>query len=101
MAMSQDQLKMYLTKAFPNAVIEIKDLAGDNDHFAATITSSVFQGKTRIQQHKMVFDALTGFTDIASTREFNNQMATTIIVLKEWAEKNKETIGFVAPINTY
>ena len=60
MAMSQDQLKMYLTKAFPNAVIEIKDLAGDNDHFAAMITSSVFQGKTRIQQHKMVFDALEG-----------------------------------------
>ncbi|MFT3683166.1 MAG: OmpA family protein [Ferruginibacter sp.] len=42
---------------------------------------------------KMVFDALTGFTDIASTREFNNQMATTIIVLKEWAEKNKETMS--------
>jgi OmpA-OmpF porin, OOP family len=42
---------------------------------------------------KMVFDALTGFTDIASTREFNNQMATTIIVLKEWADKNKQTVS--------
>lgn len=60
MAMSQDQLKMYLKKAFPNAAIDIKDLAGDNDHFAATITSCAFQGKTRVQQHQMVFDALEG-----------------------------------------
>jgi len=60
MAMSQDQLKIYLLKAFPDAVIDIKDLAGDNDHFAATVTSSAFHGKSRIQQHKMVFDALEG-----------------------------------------
>ncbi len=60
MAMSQDQLKMYLHKAFPDAVIDIKDLAGDNDHFSATVTSSAFHGKTRIQQHQMVFDALEG-----------------------------------------
>lgn len=60
MAMSQNQLKTYLEKAFPDAVIDIKDLAGDNDHFAATITSHAFQGKTRIQQHQMVFNALEG-----------------------------------------
>jgi outer membrane protein OmpA-like peptidoglycan-associated protein len=41
---------------------------------------------------KMVFDALTGYTDVVSTREFNNQMATTIIFLKQWAERNKETV---------
>ena len=41
---------------------------------------------------KMVFDALTGYTDVISTREFNNQMATSIIVLKQWAERNKETV---------
>ncbi|GAO42118.1 OmpA family protein [Flavihumibacter petaseus] len=41
---------------------------------------------------KMVFDALTGFTDVVSTKEFNNQMATSIIVLKQWAEQNKETV---------
>jgi outer membrane protein OmpA-like peptidoglycan-associated protein len=40
----------------------------------------------------MVFDALTGFTDIVSTREFNNQMATSVIVLKQWADRNKETV---------
>lgn len=42
---------------------------------------------------KMVFDALSGFTDIVSTREFNNQMATTIIAVKEWAEANASTVS--------
>ena len=42
---------------------------------------------------KMVFDALTGFTDIVSTREFNNQMATTIVMLGQWAEKNKDIVS--------
>ncbi|HMQ48753.1 MAG TPA: OmpA family protein [Saprospiraceae bacterium] len=41
---------------------------------------------------KMVFDALNGFTDIVSTREFNNQMATTVIAVKEWAEANPEIV---------
>ena len=42
---------------------------------------------------KMIFDALTGFTDVISTKEFNNQMATTILFLKQWAEKNKELVS--------
>lgn len=41
---------------------------------------------------KMVFDALSGFTDIISTKEFNNQMAVTVIFLKQWAEKNKDQV---------
>lgn len=41
---------------------------------------------------KMVFDALSGFTDVVSTKEFNNQMATTLIFVKQWADKNKETV---------
>ncbi len=42
---------------------------------------------------KMVFDALSGFTDVISTKEFNNQMATTIIALKQWVEKNPEVVS--------
>ncbi len=42
---------------------------------------------------KMVFDALTGFTDVVSTKEFNNQMATTIIFIRQWAEANKEIVS--------
>ncbi len=42
---------------------------------------------------KMVFDALTGFTDIVSTKEFNNQMATTVIAVKEWSDKNPKIVS--------
>lgn len=44
---------------------------------------------------KMVFDAVSGFTDIASTKEFNNQMATTIIIVQEWAEKHKKMVSSI------
>ena len=46
--------------AFPDAVIEIKDLAGDGDHYAATVVSEAFRGKTRVAQHQMVYAALQG-----------------------------------------
>ena len=58
-----------------------------------TINKKVDGCATWTPGDKMVFDALTGFTDIVSTKEFNNQMATTIIVLKQWAERNKETVN--------
>ncbi len=60
MAMSSDQIKTFLLKAFPDALIELKDLAGDNDHFEAIITTNAFRGKTRLQQHRMVYEALQG-----------------------------------------
>ena len=60
MAMPQEKLKSFLVKSFPDASIEIQDLAGDNDHFAVIITSALFEGKSRIQQHQMVFKALEG-----------------------------------------
>lgn len=60
MAMSAKEIEKLVINAFPDAIIEIKDLAGDNDHFAATIVSKAFSGKTRIQQHQMVYDALQG-----------------------------------------
>ena len=60
MAMTSVQIKDFIIQAFPDAEIDIKDLAGDNDHFAATITSKAFHGKTRIQQHQMVYEALQG-----------------------------------------
>lgn len=60
MAMSREKLNSFLIKAFPDSVIEIQDLAGDNDHFAVTVVSDLFEGKNRIQQHQMVFEALEG-----------------------------------------
>lgn len=57
-----------------------------------TINKKVDGCATWTPGDKMVFDALSGFTDVVSTKEFNNQMATTLIAVKEWAEKNPETV---------
>ena len=44
----------------PDAVVTVRDLAGDGDHYAAEVVSATFRGKTRVQQHKLVYDALQG-----------------------------------------
>ena len=60
MAMPAGEIEKLIKEAFPDADIKITDLAGDNDHFAAMVTSSAFKGKTRGQQHQMVYEALKG-----------------------------------------
>lgn len=58
MAMTEPQIEQLLRHAFPDAQIEIKDLAGDGDHWSARIVSAAFRGKTRVQQHQMVYSAI-------------------------------------------
>ncbi len=60
MPMSADEIEAYIKQAMPDAVIVIKDLAGDGDHYLASVTSSAFIGKTRVQQHQMVYASLKG-----------------------------------------
>ena len=60
MAMSVAEIESMIREAFPDARIEVKDLAGDGDHYAATIVSAAFAGKSRVQQHQMVYGALKG-----------------------------------------
>lgn len=60
MAMKAEDIESMIKAAFPDAQIEIKDLAGDGDHYAATIVSEAFRGKSRVQQHQMVYAALQG-----------------------------------------
>ena len=60
MAMSATEIEKLIKEAFPDADVEITDLAGDNDHYAAMVSSAAFKGKTRVQQHQMVYDALKG-----------------------------------------
>lgn len=60
MAVEQNRLYKLLAEAFPEADIVIQDLAGDGDHYAVTVKSALFKGITRVQQHKMVYDALKG-----------------------------------------
>jgi stress-induced morphogen len=58
MAISKNELEEIIKKAFPNAIIEITDLAGDSDHYSLFIKDKVFKSMTLIQQHKMVKAAL-------------------------------------------
>ena len=60
MAMPANEIETLIRQAFPDAEVTITDLAGDNDHYAAMVKSKAFKGKTRVQQHKMVYDALQG-----------------------------------------
>ena len=60
MAMPAAEIESLIKAALPDATIEITDLAGDGDHYAARISSTAFAGKSRVQQHKMVFEALGG-----------------------------------------
>ena len=60
MAMSATDIERFIKEALPDAQVEIRDLAGDGDHYAATVISAAFKGKNRVQQHQMVYAALKG-----------------------------------------
>lgn len=60
MGMREDDLKAMIEAAFPDAVVTIRDLAGDNDHYAAHVVSAAFVGMSRVAQHKAVYAALGG-----------------------------------------
>lgn len=60
MAMEAAQIVSLIKEAFPTATVEIQDLAGDGDHYAATVIAEEFRGKNRVQQHQMVYAALKG-----------------------------------------
>ena len=60
MAMPASEIERMIKEAFPDADVSIEDLAGDGDHYAATIKSAAFKGKSRVQQHQMVYAALKG-----------------------------------------
>ena len=60
MAMNLNEIESLIKEAMPDAKVEIQDLAGDGNHYSATVTSSIFLGKSKIQQHKMVYDSLKG-----------------------------------------
>ena len=60
MAMDLKEIEKYIKEALPDAQIEIQDLAGDGNHYSATVSSIEFVGKTKIEQHKMVYSSLKG-----------------------------------------
>ena len=60
MAMAAADIEALIRAALPDATVEIRDLAGDGDHYAAHVISAAFAGKTRVAQHKLVYQALGG-----------------------------------------
>jgi stress-induced morphogen len=58
--MDENEISQLIKKKLPDADISIRDLAGDGDHYAATVVSEAFRGKTRVQQHQLVYEALEG-----------------------------------------
>lgn len=54
MPMAASEIEKRILAAIPDAKVEIRDLAGDGDHYAATVTAESFRGKSRVQQHQMV-----------------------------------------------
>ena len=60
MAMTAEEIERLVKEALPESQVLIIDLAGDGDHYAARITSPAFKGKSRVQQHQMVYAALKG-----------------------------------------
>ena len=60
MAMDAHEIETLIKARFPDAEVSVRDLAGDGDHYAAHVVSGAFKGKSRVQQHQMVYDALGG-----------------------------------------
>jgi stress-induced morphogen len=60
MAMNASEIERLIRESLPDARVQIRDLAGDGDHYAANVVSSSFKGKSRVQQHQMIYAALKG-----------------------------------------
>ena len=60
MPMDAGEIERMIKEALPDAQVTIRDLAGDGDHYAAEVVSESFRGKSRVQQHQMVYEALKG-----------------------------------------
>ena len=60
MAMNLKEIETLIKESLPDATVKIEDLAGDGNHYSATVTSSKFSGKSKIEQHKMVYNSLKG-----------------------------------------
>nr|WP_294545722.1 BolA family transcriptional regulator [uncultured Rhodopila sp.] len=60
MAMAANEIEALVKEALPDAKVTVEDLAGDGDHYAATVVSESFRGLSRVKQHKLVYDALRG-----------------------------------------
>ncbi len=80
MTMNLNEIESLIKEALPDATVKIQDLAGDGNHYSATVISSQFSGKSKIEQHKMVYNSLKG--------KMGNELHALAIKTKE---KNEST----------
>ena len=80
MAMTKDNIEELIKQSIPDAKVTIEDLRGDGDHYSAIVVSKSFDGKSMIQQHKMVYESLQG--------KMGNELHA--LVLKTKSEQNNE-----------
>ena len=80
MSMQLKEIESLIKESFPDAIVKIEDLAGDGNHYSATVISSQFSGKSKIEQHKMVYNSLKG--------KMGNELHALAIKTKE---KNEST----------
>ena len=78
MAMEASEIEKLIVEALPDATVEITDLAGDGNHYAAAVTSEQFRGLNRVKQHQLVYTALKGRMD-GSNGELHALALTTRI----------------------
>jgi len=91
MAMVGSEIERLIRQAFPDAHVIVVDMAGDGDHFAARIASEAFKGKSRIQQHQMVYSALQGkwaepFMHSRSRLQSPNEWTASCIEVSEFMQ---------------
>tara|TARA_B100001029_G_C14589728_1_gene198384 strand:+ start:29 stop:286 length:258 start_codon:yes stop_codon:yes gene_type:complete len=60
MPLTKNEISEMIMSAFPDATLELDDTAGDRNHYSAKISSKIFNGKTKVEQHKLVYKALKG-----------------------------------------
>ena len=75
MAMNILEIENLIKNSIPDAIVNIQDLAGDGNHYSATIVSSIFNGKSKIEQHKIVYNSLKG--------KMGNELHALAITTKE------------------
>ena len=75
MAMDLKEIEKFIKESLPDAYVDIQDLAGDGNHYSATIVSSIFKGKSKIEQHKIVYNSLKG--------KMGNELHALAITTKE------------------
>ena len=92
MPLTKNEISTMIMSAFPDATLELNDIAGDNNHYSAKITSKTFNGKSKVEQHKMVYKALKG--------KMGNELHALALTTEEKMDDIKQKIQSIIDKNS-